>query len=612
MPAKFREPAIGGVRPVERDSRVTVPSHTGRSWSTLIVMLCGLLAGPALAQQIRGTVSDSITGRPIAGAVVMLLDSAGATRSRNITNERGQYFFALPPEITNVRVLRIGFRPSTAPIRERNGLVTVDIIMSALSTILAPMQISASRPGMGARCPRTTDQPATAALLEQARAGLLTVVVAREANPSDQDRLVFERTMDGTSDRIVQQKVRREIFPKSQNSFRAARSANQFVNEGFLQTVEGELVYMAPDADILLDDEFTGAYCFRIARADKNRPTQVGLQFRPSESLLDGSVRTPVLDTTGGSLRASSQGRVDVDGTLWIDTSANAIRDIEFKYLGLPRAVLALEPGGTIRFLSVKNGVTMVDRWTLRLIGVRQDPSDTRDREFARTPIRGRLTVSETGGELARATWSDSTTYVASLGSTTLTVVDEFRAPVAGVAVRLLDTDYAGVTDATGRITMTDLLPGPYKVAFEDERLRRIGLPIETKTTFEAARGTQRDVTVARRTAENFVGEKCGDPTLANAVPLIAGRVIVPADVDVTKTKVSLFAEIAPGAWKRLEETYEPGIDRFYFLCPKGLLLNIPVRVEVEGGGIEPASAVGTITEPLTIVDLQAVRKRRD
>jgi hypothetical protein len=516
-----------------------------------------------------------------------------------------------------VRVLRIGFRPSTAAIRERNGLVTVDIPMAPLSTILAPMQISATRLGDagGKRCPKSSDEAVTAALLDQARAGLLAVVVARESNPSDQNRLVFERLMDGRSSRIEQQKVRREVSSKTTNSFIAAKSADQFVREGFLQTVEGESVFMAPDADVLLNDEFANAYCFRIAKSDKNRPTQVGLQFRPSDALqqLD-----PVYSLSSGAdgigIRALTTRRIDVDGTLWIDTSANAIRDIEFRYMGLDRVMMELNPGGTLRFLSMKNGVTLVDNWTLRLVGVERGNENDRNRFISLGSLRNRLQLSESGGELVRADWPDSTSYVAPMGEAVIAVVDGKNAPVAGVEVRLVDTDYTGVTDASGKITVTDLVPGPYKVAFEDLRLQRIGLAIETKTRFEAERGVRREVVVTRRTAEDFVGEKCGGAAQVakgRPVTFIAGRILKQGTVDIRETTVSAFVEFAPGAWKRVEENYKPGPDGYYYLCSPDFVQDAMVRVEIEGGSIERSSASGKLSGTLMVVDLPVTSKRR-
>ncbi|MEP6495676.1 MAG: carboxypeptidase-like regulatory domain-containing protein, partial [bacterium] len=48
-------------------------------------------ATTARGQGLRGTVRDSTGGQPIPGAVIVLLDSAGATLGRNITDEHGQF-----------------------------------------------------------------------------------------------------------------------------------------------------------------------------------------------------------------------------------------------------------------------------------------------------------------------------------------------------------------------------------------------------------------------------------------------------------------------------------------------------------------------------------------
>ena len=66
------------------------------------------------------------------------------------------------------------------------------------ATLLAAFLLLAAWRGQAAAsCPRTPDATAALALLEQARAGLLAIVIAREANPATLKHLVFERTMDG-------------------------------------------------------------------------------------------------------------------------------------------------------------------------------------------------------------------------------------------------------------------------------------------------------------------------------------------------------------------------------------------------------------------------------
>src|SRR5689334_11258010 len=171
-----------------------------RRWCTALAMI-GLLTQAGRAQDLRGTVRDSASNQPIPAAVLMLLDASGATLGRNITNERGEFRIALSAGIARIRVVRIGFRPREVPVpATTGGVTTLDIIMRSLPTLLEPVQVSA-----GATCPRRSDDARTYALLEQVRAGLLSIVVARDANPGALVLLAFERLMDGSSDRISSQ-----------------------------------------------------------------------------------------------------------------------------------------------------------------------------------------------------------------------------------------------------------------------------------------------------------------------------------------------------------------------------------------------------------------------
>ena len=60
----------------------------------------------------------------------------------------------------------------------------------------------------------------------------------------------------------------------------------------------GDLQYSAPDARVLLSDEFLDTHCFRIAEA-QNGDGRIGLAFEPLE---DSPLR-------------------DIEGVLWIDRS---------------------------------------------------------------------------------------------------------------------------------------------------------------------------------------------------------------------------------------------------------------------------------------------------
>ena len=120
-----------------------------------MLVILGLLgAAEAGAQDLRGTVRESAGGQPISGAVIVLLDSDGATLGRNITNERGEYRLIAPATVRHVRVLRIGFRPSELSVPSSiNDVTRLDIVMSPIPTLLEPVRIRTN-----ARCSRRSDR----------------------------------------------------------------------------------------------------------------------------------------------------------------------------------------------------------------------------------------------------------------------------------------------------------------------------------------------------------------------------------------------------------------------------------------------------------------------
>jgi hypothetical protein len=441
------------------------------------------LACPASvwAQQLRGTVRDSTSGQPISGAVIVLFDSAGAMRGRNITNERGEYRLAVPASVQRVRVLRIGFRARDITLPRAAGDMTqLDIAMAPIPTLLAPVQVQSA-----ASCPRRSDRAAALALLEQARAGLLTTIVAREANPAQLVRLSFDRKMAGVTDRIERQIVRIDSTRRSAGSYQAVRSAAEFVQEGFMhETADGQ-TYFGPDAEVLLDDRFTAGYCFHIHDPAADRPHEVGLAFVPA---------------------GHRYGRVDIDGTLWIDTVARALRDIEFRYLGLDRDVEDLHAGGLVSFREMDNGVVLIDRWVLRL------PSPGADTTYSanRTPIiRAKYVAREAGGEVARAAWPDGHAWTASLGRIRIRAVNASGDPVASAIVRLDSTTYAAKTDARGNLEISNLLPGPYAATVITPSSAELGMVFPTALRFVAERDSTIDAPLLVPAEDDFIRKGC-------------------------------------------------------------------------------------------------------
>ena len=245
-------------------------------------------------------VVDSMSRRPIAGAVLVVVDSTGTTLARNITNERGSCRVTLPRGAQRLRARRIGYRAREVRVPARTGDVTeFDIGMIAIAALLEPMRVTAA-----GSCPQRSDAAAAYSLLEQARAGLLATIVAREARPATLKLLIYERFMDGNSDRIEHQKVQIDSSVGRTASFSAATTASDFVEQGFARDSANTRLYFGPDAEVLLDDRFLLGYCIRIQDPQRERPNQVGLGFSAADR---------------------RRGRIDIDGALWIDTVARAL-----------------------------------------------------------------------------------------------------------------------------------------------------------------------------------------------------------------------------------------------------------------------------------------------
>ena len=378
-------------------------------------LLLTLLAPLANAQDIRGTVRDNGSGQPVSGAIVMVLDSSRVLLARTLTNARGEYELRRAPEARVLRTLRLGFRPTELVIpASATPTVRLDVVITAVPVTLDPVRTIAA-----AQCPKRPDSQAALSLLEQVRTGLLATVVARAASPAFIHRFEVIKTRNMESDNVMSMTVVADSA-ETTNAYVAALSAQAFVSSGFANDTSGMLTTYGPDAEVLMDEAFANGYCFRLAEAQPSRPRQIGLAFNPA---------------------ATRRGRVDIDGVLWVDTTAKALVDIEFLYRGFSRTFDAGRPGGHIEFRTMPNGVVMIDRWFLRVPSRR--PRQAADGRRI-TVLPGDFVIEETGGELASSRWPDGTTWRASLGGVRLHLTDRRGKPDSGRVIRLDSTHVCG------------------------------------------------------------------------------------------------------------------------------------------------------------------------
>lgn len=431
-------------------------------------LVCCLLVptGSALAQRVRGVVRDTVSGDPIPGAVVAALDSAGRTLARDLTNSTGRYGLAIPDGATRLRVVRIGFRPRDMALPAGAGDVRIDIALQPLPSLLQHVSVDES-----VECPRRGDRIQALGLWEQARAGLLASVAARESRPGDMRILEFRRLYDTSRQQLFWQQVRIGASHTAR-PFIPVQPAAAFAAHGYLLHHLTGTELAAPDADILLDDSFAATHCFSVADTDQAHAGDIGLAFEPAPGRDDHIV--------------------DVRGVLWLDRVHPALRSLEFRYTGLERAQSDADVGGHMDFRSMPNGVVFITRWSVDAIqgpggfvptmtgpstsGRPPAGSDAREYERGRRGNRAPLLILRSGGEVVSAKWNDSTRWTASTASVSGRVAGRPGIDSAGVHVWLVGTTDTTRSDSAGRFHFDGLLPGPYRVAAAGPALAAYGI----------------------------------------------------------------------------------------------------------------------------------------
>lgn len=520
-----------------------------------------------MSQQLRGTVHDSATGQPVPGAVLLVTDAGGRVLHRDLVDARGAFVMDEPPAARRLRVLHIGYRPADV---ELPAIVPIRVSLVPVPVLLPDIMVTGA-----SRCPARRDTPAALALLAQARAALLAVMVARERHPAALDRLTYEHEYEGTTGTVRRQVVRSSHVPRTGVSFAAERSPADFVTAGFAAGHGPMRRFLAPDADVLLDDAFARGYCFRLADAMVTRPHQVGLRFTPLER---------------------EAGRIDIDGVLWLDTLERRLVDIEFNYVGLDPRAEELGPRGRIWFRAMPNAVVMIDRWHLRLIAAESDSAwDDRSRRWEPRTWFG---IGESGGELARAAWPDGREWRAPLGRVRLWVQDAAGLPVPGLRVRLVDSPYEGRTDSAGSTLIGDLLPFPYVLAVADPRLTPIALEVPLGR-FRAERDSTVALTLRVRSAEDTTLARCGRRASPGA-PLIIGRAVRPDGEPLGNARVRLNR--VDGGREASLALYTTGTDGIFAFCHAGVARGDRVTIEVSLGAEGRRMFDMVLGEPLTVM----------
>lgn len=540
----------------------------------LVGAFLSAVCAPCNAQQLvrlRGVVTDSATGSPVAGAVVSVVDSTNATLAQATADATGRFFVLRPAAGMRLRVIRIGYRPSTRALSADTSML---VSLARIPPVLEALRVASSP-----LCPGSNEQGSAFQIWEQVRAGLLaTSVASRESSTVSATTLTFKRSVAAADGRVTaqSQEIRRG---EAARPFAATIGATSLARAGFMSEDSTGRSFYGLDHDVLLDESFAATHCFRLRASNQGRDGQIGLAFEA----------TPGRDTL-----------VEVGGVIWLDASPLALRAIEFDFTGLEPAAMRSQPGGRVEFQTANNGIPVITSWTLRMprlgrvIGapvVRPSP-----RRARRTDLR-LMSVEETGGELLDVRWPDGT----GLQLPPTGVVGRAARAGSGEAIRdalvqLGGTSHSATTDSAGVFMLEPLLAGRYTVTVVDTALSAWVKPRRLDVTVDVQRGELKRVTMHLPSLDEAVRAACKRAANTSDRADVFGRIVLPSSPRDGRPRLRAIGRSQDGATTSdLYGDVEP--DGSFRIC--GVARHAPIALSLRVGAL---SADTTITVDETFI----------
>ncbi len=436
-------------------------------------------------------------------AIVVAVNATGTNVGRTLTNDRGTFVLRLSaPGSVRLRILRIGFQPTEGPevLVAAQGVERVRLVASGRTVSLA---------AMGVRERETCRVSADTGLLvarvwEEARTAMLTTQLSADEPAMFAEWIEYDRTLDSTGRVVRSQKVRTTRHPTT-HAFRSV-PAEVLREKGFVAQDEGSSTYYAPDAEVLLSNVFASGHCFHLADSPKGKAALIGVAFTPTRE---------------------RRRMLEIEGTLWIDRASAELRTLEFKYLNLPDAASAAEPGGVVEFRRLPDARWFVSEWSVRMPQLVARPRRA-DNSFFRSIMPGVAilrAVQVTGGEVTRAQRGDSVVY-RSLGPSIAVqlVAPDSLMSVAGAVVALDGTDYRDTVNSSGFLRMSPVLAGRYRATIRTPLMDRLGMPsVMRELVTRMDLGTD---SVAMPRAKDVLERTCPADSIRDGEGMLMGRVL--------------------------------------------------------------------------------------
>ena len=451
---------------------------------------------PASAQQLRGVVRDSTTGRPVRGAALTVRDRAGTMLARITTDTAGAFVIPRLPRAVAVRVTRIGFRPREMVLPR--GTTSLDVLLGPVPDVLTGVEVSDKEV-----CPRVDDGGATFSLWDLARQALAAPVVDSAARPDHSTALLYARLWAEREEFVAEQRLALSQDP-APGRFVQSRPMDVIEHYGYIAELENgdsqppKRIYYAPDAAVLSDPAFTTLHCFRPHEGGADSAGLAAIDFWPRP--IEGR------DTIA-----------EIEGVIRIDRASGGPVSLDYKYTGLEASAMEAGAGGHLEFAALPSGIAFISGWHVRVPDLMVRPPrsikvcsingipeyacsrggyqtlylrPTGPRQQRRYIVATRIRAQ--GGRLLTARWRDGTTWTAPPTGLEGRAVRTDGSPAAHALLMLaagLDTLRA---DSTGAFAFVPMIPGRYQLTAIDTAFQRCASPRRTERPVEVTDGVGR------------------------------------------------------------------------------------------------------------------------
>lgn len=303
-----------------------------RQLATLLLFFPGVLTAQAVELRLR----EDPAGVPIAGAIVRLIGEQGVV-AQGLTSEVGRLTLRAPAAGGyRLKIDRIGFA----------GMLTGRLVLDSTVTLRLEVPMVSRRtelPTLTVRgrseCGAESKGGSLAAVLwEEIRKALIANVITQRASAVPIHLREFIRELD-TDGRTLREWVVRSTLIRGQ-PFGALPPAH-LARVGFVNFLNESTDFAAPDAALLLSDEFVATHCFRPVRGPG---PLVGLAFEP----------------------VPGRRVVEVQGALWVDRASSELRFLEYSYVGLTGMLKQAGVGGRVEFQRLSSGPWIISYWHIR------------------------------------------------------------------------------------------------------------------------------------------------------------------------------------------------------------------------------------------------------